>query len=225
MSRRTIAASIFGAMAAGLVGATVARLLELAREMWPWWWPWPIIVGGILFIVALLLLVPPDVWTLPKRSCAMFKNWRYWRCYHPDYGIEDERRLVIDKAGDRYRLRLHIALWCQNRDDIETLQLNCESLEVRVRGRKLKGRKQTYCVRYDTGVTAYSIQPTKTLQHASYRLIHWGNIRPRLGKTARCQVENIGTAGLKGISRVLKIRKPFDIEVHELEWEADNTGS
>ncbi len=60
--RRIAAATIIGTLGSGLVVATVVRLFQVAQEILPWWWPWPLVIGVILFVVALLLLVPLSWW-------------------------------------------------------------------------------------------------------------------------------------------------------------------
>lgn len=57
--------------------ATMVRLLQVAREILPWWWPYPLIIGSILFIGALLLLVPQRWW-----GRINYLRWRLPRWFH-----------------------------------------------------------------------------------------------------------------------------------------------
>jgi len=62
-SRQRIAsASICGGMAAVFMGAAVNSILQSGQQQWPQWTIWLLIMGGALFIIALLILVPHSWW-------------------------------------------------------------------------------------------------------------------------------------------------------------------
>jgi len=65
--QRIAAAYICGTMGAALVGTAVNSILQAAQQ-WPQWTIWFLIIGGILFLTALLLLVPFSWWRLVKNS-------------------------------------------------------------------------------------------------------------------------------------------------------------
>lgn len=180
-----------------------------------------VIVGMVIpSLGRLLLKFLRYVCRLPKRGWRMLKNWYYWMRYHPNYGIVDKGKIRIEKKGTTYKITLPITLWCENRDDLGILSLNCESLKVKIKPRKIKGRKQTYYLKYDTGEKSWSIHPLRKLEKADYILAAWNPIEPTLSETAKCQVQNIGIATLKGITKNLKIKQSFDVDVI---WEGNNT--
>jgi hypothetical protein len=73
--RRIASATIIGTLGSGLVVATVVRLLQVAQEILPWWWPYPLIIGGVLFISALLLLVPVLWWRILQQTIEGAPRW------------------------------------------------------------------------------------------------------------------------------------------------------
>ena len=137
MSGRKIVASIFGAMAAGLVGATVARLLQVAQEILPWWWPWPVIVGGILFIVALLLLVPLTWWQNIVRCVLGLPRWLretyIWKFHGPVYTFKGPKmtfEVSQDEQSIKYTAKVSLSVKNRNhyplRVIIEDMRIDLE---------------------------------------------------------------------------------------------------
>ena len=68
--RRIAAATIIGTLGSGLLVATVVKLFQVAQEILPWWWPWPLVIGVALLVIALLLLVPTSWWKQIGRLLA-----------------------------------------------------------------------------------------------------------------------------------------------------------
>ena len=69
--QRVTFAAIVGAMAAACVGPAVANILSLQTgQAWPQWTIFFLIIGGILFAVAILWLVPTSLWKVSARFLA-----------------------------------------------------------------------------------------------------------------------------------------------------------
>jgi len=142
----------------------------------------------------------------------MLRNWWYWFRYHPEYGITHKGNIKVRKINAIYKIILPITLYCENRDDLEILSLNCESLAIKIKPQKIKGRKQSYFLKFQSGERLWSIHPLKKLENADYTLGTWSPIMPRLGDSVLCKPLNLGSVTLKGINRVLKM-KAFDAQV------------
>lgn len=152
----------------------------------------------------------------------MIKNWCYWRRYHPDYRIVDKGKLKIEKIDNSYKMSLSITLTFETKDDLEELMIDCKEICLKIDSPKNKGRKKSYELIYSTGEneTLWRFLPSAKPLEVKYILIGWTMGKPRLGNTIRCQVQSIGIARLKGITKNLKIKQPFDIDVI---WEGNNT--
>ena len=145
----------------------------------------------------------------------MIKNWRYWRRYHPDYGIVDKGKLKIEKMDNTYKMSLPITLRFETKDDLEQLTIDCKGICLKIDSPKYKGRKKSYELTYSTGEneTLWRFLPSAKPLEVEYILTKWTMGKPRLGNTVRCQVQSIGIASLKGITRNLKIKQSFDVDV------------
>ena len=148
----------------------------------------------------------------------MLKDYRYWHKWHPCYDITYNSDVKVKRIDTRYRITLPITLSCENRDDLEILSLNCENLQVKITPSRIKGRKQSYYLKYETGDRLWSIYPLKKLESADYTLVAWSQIMPRLGDIVLCESLNMGNVTLKGINKVLRIKSSF---IH-VDWGNNN---
>ncbi len=64
MAQRITAATILGFMAVALVGSAINRMLQSGQEPWPYWAIWLLVAGGVLFVIALLILVESNTYNL-----------------------------------------------------------------------------------------------------------------------------------------------------------------
>jgi len=134
--QRIAAAGICGAIAAALVGPAVNRMLQ--SEPWPHWVIGLLVVGGIAFVVAMLILiVPPRRWKsiwhsvfgLPK----WFRNACYWKCHGPICAIGDpifKPSEVSEIGHDDYEAKItaSVMVWIKTRG--KPLRINLSSTNV-----------------------------------------------------------------------------------------------
>lgn len=136
MKRRTTLATILCLMAAALVGPTMVKLLEVSQELWPWWWPWPLIIGGVLFVVALLVLVPPKWWGNIRSSIISLPKWLHetytWKRYGPLYTFgEPKVDCQIEQGGQRVIYSAQVCVSVKNRYN-NCLQISVNSMNIRI---------------------------------------------------------------------------------------------
>lgn len=87
---RITVASLFVVMGAAFVGPAVNSILESA-EIWPKWTVWFLIIGILLFIIALVVLAPSKWWSLEniKNLRRRLHDTYFWLRYRPKCIIEN----------------------------------------------------------------------------------------------------------------------------------------
>lgn len=137
MSRITIAASIVGAMAAAFVGPAVYSILQSGQQQWPQWTICFLGIGVVLFIVALLILVPHHWWVNVRNWCARLPKKiltiYMWKRYGPTYSL-DKLSLQQPLSNHEDTYKAIISLHVKNRDD--------DSLKVHFSGARFRFQQQ-----------------------------------------------------------------------------------
>lgn len=85
--QRIAAALILGTMAAAIVGTTVNSILQCVPAPWPHWAIWFLVIGGIVFVVAMLILVPCHWWRNIRSRVLGIPRWGKWKLREPSYSI------------------------------------------------------------------------------------------------------------------------------------------
>lgn len=135
--QRIAAAGICGAMAAALVGPAMNRMLQSGQPPWPHWAIGLLVGGGILFVVALLILMPCAWWGnirswwigLPR----WFHNTYYWKRYGPRCNIGEPifKPSEISEIGhDDYEAKItaSVMVWITTKGG--ALRINLSSAHV-----------------------------------------------------------------------------------------------
>ena len=115
--------------------ATVVRLFQVAKEVLPWWWPYPLVAGSILFITALLLLVPFSWWKVAREYLTalpyQMRRVYLWRLYGPRYSISDPT-VSQETTNAESRYSATVELFVANRDNYP-LTVEFHHIEINIR--------------------------------------------------------------------------------------------
>ena len=147
-----------------------------------------------------------------------FKEWNYWRKYHPDYGIIHIGKVLIKKLGDgdteRYKINLPIAIECKNNDELNHMFLDCTKLQANLTIRSKTSRKIIYTLKYELGTPRWTVRYSHPLEKANYTLSGYSPyIKAGLGYVAECRIVNLGIVTLNNYQKILTNKHWFLVKV------------
>jgi hypothetical protein len=128
------------------VGPSVNRILQLQPgEQWPQWTIYFLLIGGIGFVAAMLILVPFSWWKVVWKKLIGLPNWIrracLWRLYGPEYVIS--KPAISQKTantGSEYTATVRLSI--VNRDKYP-LRVDFYRAEINIKQRF--GRTERRC--------------------------------------------------------------------------------
>ncbi len=175
------------------------------------------------------------LWHIPqrlKRGCQMFREWYYWKRFHPDCTFINTQPAVISEVRStspselnnepRYRITLPMNLHIHSNDVLNALFLDCSQGNMSLRMRsKIRGRSQYYRLYFSSTYTAYQITSSRDYI-SDFVLTCESYIKPKLEDIAHCYDVKIGIISFSEVRiRHRLTGKPFEVEV---DWSKVNLG-
>lgn len=198
--QRIAAASICGVIAAALVGPAVNDILQLGQQQWPQWTIWFLVIGGIFFIGALLILVPIQWWRNIKNSICGSPSWikrtYIWLSRGPKW-LVSEPIIFCDKVNPmpigQHGYTTTLSLTIENRDDY-LLEGQIYSLELNIV--QQVGRTRLRCILRPDHSYQIQVQP----HHKETYVLHlYGQLSSRMPYGLKFDIERPYDWGIQGI--------------------------
>ncbi len=178
-----------------------------------------IIITAIVTVIATIAIptlfklaakTPKYLVRLPQRGRVMFRNWRYWRKYHPIYKV-DIGSIQCKRFNGRCKLTIQIMMSITNRDDLEKIMFSFENVGAKAYLHNIFDREMSCSFSWSEGERTLWLEPTQNIDGIHFAISGWVNTNPKIGEKASCKFEQLATVSMKG-ARPLK-QKPLYLKV------------
>lgn len=166
--QKITAASICGLMAVAFVGPALDKILAL-EEQWPQWTIYLLVIGGVLFIIAMIILVPSSWWKRIRYTILGFfrrlRKWCVWKFYGPKYTIGDptfNQSEVSEVGQDCYETWITATFRIMAKSKSKPIRISLSSAHVCLEQR-VQWQQQKVQLRLDTHqiIRVIQLKPNK----------------------------------------------------------------